>query len=414
MRVVLAEDEKTTRLLLTRMLERWGYEVSAVEDGEAAWTCLSAEDPPRLAVLDWSMPRLDGVELCERLRARESGPYVYVLLITGKTDATDLARGLSCGADDFLRKPLGALEFRARLAVAKRALAHDVKLERYAAQMEELAEARARQLVNQERMATLGLLSAGVAHEINNPASFISGNAQTLERFWQDIGPVVQVASDGATDAEQARKLKFVLREFDRTLEGIQHGVSRISKIVGGLQAYARQKPGERSRVPVGECISRALELCNYQINQAGAEVTRPESGGDTVIRVDTQQIEQVVVNLLVNALHAMEGQAATPRLELRVRAADGRVRVEVEDSGKGVPAEVQARMWDPFFTTKEAGKGTGLGLAICQKIATDHGGSLSLSQAPGRGACFVLEIPQAPASVVDGATTGERKAAAS
>ncbi len=380
------------------MLVRWGHDVAVAKDGTEAWEALQTDPCPRIAILDWNMPGMVGIDICTRLKAKRGGEYVYTILITHGSDEDAAQVALDSGADDFLRKPLDLKELRSRVGVGLRVVEYDDRvrektreLERYTTQLEEIAASRARQLAHAERMVTLGMLSAGMAHEINNPSTFISGNAQTIRRFWNDAAPWLQIYAATA-DAKEQRKIAFMLDELPKSLDGIQSGVKRIAKIVRGLKAYSGQNRTECSDCDVNRCVQSALELCNYELQKGG---TRVQCVFDEVpvVRADAQQLEQVLVNLLVNASHAM-GQCATKRVTVRSKREGEQIELTVSDSGPGIPHELVEKIFDPFFTTKPAGKGTGLGLSICRDIVRAHDGDLSVANLPEGGAQFRILLP--------------------
>jgi len=184
MKILLAEDDRTTRLILAATLKKMGHEIILAENGTIAWELIQQPDAPKTVILDWVMPGLDGHEVCKRIRSL-SLPYRYIIMQTSKDSKEDIDSGFAVGVDDYLTKPLNPEALRHKLHVAERVLKYEYKLESYASQMESLAKERAKQLMHADRMATLGMLSAGVAHEINNPLTFISGNAQILEKAWK-------------------------------------------------------------------------------------------------------------------------------------------------------------------------------------------------------------------------------------
>lgn len=191
MRMLVAEDDLTSRLFLLALLRKQGHEVIEAADGIQAWDCLCRPDAPRMVILDWMMPGLDGIELCRRLRGPGRSGYTYVIMQTARESQQDIHDGFTAGVDDYLVKPLDKDQLLYRVRVGERLLQYEQKiasnqeqLARYAHEMTDLAEQRARQLLHADRMATLGTLSAGIAHEINNPATFIAGNAQTMQRGW--------------------------------------------------------------------------------------------------------------------------------------------------------------------------------------------------------------------------------------
>jgi signal transduction histidine kinase len=398
---LLAEDDVTSRRLLGHWIEQWGYAVQVVEDGVRAMEALCAPRGPRLAVLDWNMPGKDGVRVCRELGER-SVPYVHSILITSTSDAQSQSEALDSGASDFLSKPIRPEELRSRLGVGCRVLAYqeqlavkNASLRRYALDLETLARSRAQQLLHADRMATLGLLVAGLAHEINNPATFISGNAQTLDQFWKDVEPLLR-ASVQECPAEQRRKLDFVLEELPRAVAGIQGGVKRIAKIVRGLKAYARQGKGECQACAVNQCLDTALTLCSHELASRGIRVVRHLSDGLSEFWGDGQQIEQVFLNLMMNAAQAMQKSELRELTLTSGMTAERRLRVTIEDTGPGIPAAILPRIWQPFFTTKPAGEGTGLGLSICKDIVKAHEGELSAENRVEGGARFMVELPVA------------------
>ena len=391
MRALVADDDPTSLAMLNRTLSDWEYDVVTAADGDQAWDILSSDDPPRLAVLDWMMPGLDGVDICQRLREAVGGKYIYTVLVTSRDGGDELRVALDSGADDLVRKPFNRHELKRRLAVGRRVASYDTELERYASEMEELAGLRATQLLQADRMATLGLLSAGIADEVNNPATFISGNVQTIKQFWGDVEWVLLERLEH-TDGDEARKLVFVLEELPKALEGIHGGVKRIAKIVKGLKLYAGQQTSAKSVCAVDACVERALDLCRYQLKKSTA-IERDVPETLPAIFADSQQIEQVIVNLVTNGVDAME-RSPNPTIRVTANGDDASITLYIEDNGPGIPDAVIEKIWDPFFTTKSAGKGTGLGLAICKSIIEDHGGQLSVENKQEGGARFRLTVP--------------------
>ncbi|MCC6797157.1 MAG: response regulator [Candidatus Hydrogenedentes bacterium] len=395
LQVLVADDEITTRIGLKALLERSGYSVVLALNGDAAWEVLSDDVPPQIALLDWEMPGLLGPEICRRLATRSNGPFVYTILLTGRTDDGDLVNGFDSGANDFMCKPFNALELKSRIGAAARIVQYErelhdknVTLAEYATEMERLAEDRARQLVHSDRMATLGTLAAGMAHEINNPASFISGNLQTLELFWKDVGDALSRSECVAGDS----KLLFIQEEMPKLIAEMRSGVSRISRIVNSLRSYSHAGAKTTDNlVAINTCVDDALLLCRNNLKHN--VVTNCELDPDLPkVTGDCTQITQVLVNLITNAVHAMEPAGGTIHIESKVNDKD--VVVTVRDSGQGIPEDSLEKIWLPFFTTKQVGKGTGLGLPICQRIIEEHGGSIGAENHLGGGALFTITLP--------------------
>lgn len=397
MLVLAAEDDAISRLLLVNILRECGHEAVEAADGLQAWDLLRQPGAPKVAILDWMMPGMDGLEVCRRIRGLPD-TYIYTIMHTARDDDLEIDEGFQAGADDYLVKPVSRHQLVHRLHVAERILSYEERLQdnrrqllRYANEMQSLAEERARQLVHADRMVTLGTLSAGIAHEINNPVSFISGNMQTMQRAWTLLSE--RLKPDAAV-LEHEPQLAFLFEEFPKMFAGMKNGVERVTKIVSGLKRFARVDSGTREKFQVGTVIAEALELCQGSVkHRAVVETSIPEGIPD--ILGDARQIEQVVVNLVTNAVDAACGRAEA-RVSVRVHFSDGVVCTEIADNGPGIPLEVMDRLFDPFFTTKEEGKGTGLGLSISKGIMDEHGGTLTVRNDPAGGARFVFCLPVA------------------
>lgn len=226
-----------------------------------------------------------------------------------------------------------------------------------------------RRLAQAEKLSSIGLLAAGVAHEVNTPLAVISSYAQMLAR---------QVAGD----EEKARLLEKITRQ-----------TFRASEIVNALLNFSRAVPGRFEEVDLNRLIRETLLLLEHQLEQAGIRVELELEEGLAPIQGDPGKLQQVFLNLFLNARDAMEGGGT---LAIRSRCDGRRIRIEVRDSGPGIPSEHLHRIFDPFFTTKPARRGTGLGLSISYGIVREHGGEIEVESRPGEGACFRLAFPLA------------------
>ncbi|MFW5844856.1 MAG: sensor histidine kinase [Planctomycetota bacterium] len=386
MHVLLAEHDATTRLLIGSLLRGWGYSVCTCADGSSALGHLESEGGPPLALLDQDMPGADAVAICRHLRARPPLRRPYLIVLSSRYGEKDVVQALDAGADDHLVKPCARGELRARLGVGERVLLLQGDLLRQNADLEQLAEARAQELLHARRLAVLGTLSAGVAHEINNPITFIAGNLQVLEQCWGMCQP-----EQSGCSLDQS----FCRREVPEILASMRRGVERVSRIVDLLRNYARKPEHELPDVAdLSAAISTALELCGKQLEKSLAVSVELDADLPSV-GCDAQSLEQVLVNLLTNAADAIP----PPRRGhcwLRARRAAERIAIAICDDGCGMTPEQRASCFDPFFTTKPPGSGTGLGLSISQRLITEHAGSLDVQERPGGGTCFNLELPVA------------------
>lgn len=249
------------------------------------------------------------------------------------------------------------------------------ELDRQNRWLEQIVAERTARLIQSEKIATMGSLLAGVAHELNNPLSVAMATAQLLR--------------------EQSGDPESLKRRADR----IFAATDRCSRIVKNFLALARQRPPERGVVDLNAVVQQAVEMLAYDLRTDGVEVSMELAEGLPLLWGDAHQLHQVLVNLITNAHHAI--RRASPR---RVRITTGcsgsgaGVRLVVADSGPGIPAELRETIFEPFFTTKPTGEGTGLGLSLCRNIIAEHGGTITVDAHPGPGATFVIELPASAA----------------
>jgi signal transduction histidine kinase len=222
-----------------------------------------------------------------------------------------------------------------------------------------------------DKLASIGLLVSGVAHEINNP---LTGTIAYTELL------AMRVTDEG------------ILAELKKILDSAE----RCKKIVNNLLTYSRQRMPSKSLESISDIIDRAIDLRNYWLKSNNIEIVREYDPASTVF-VDAQQIQQVMLNLLLNAEQALvdTGQA-NPRIRFVTRSdkTNRRLVIEVIDNGPGIPSSVASKIFDPFYTTKSVGIGTGLGLSISHGIIAEHGGTIRFENAEGGGAAFIIELP--------------------
>ncbi|BEG78275.1 sensor histidine kinase [Achromobacter xylosoxidans] len=254
------------------------------------------------------------------------------------------------------------------------------------------------QLLHSEKLASLGQLVAGVAHELNNPISFVLGNVHALSKYSDRLRTylaAIHAHEPKAVLAEMRRKLRIehLLADLPSLIEGTLEGAQRTADIVHGLKRFSAMDSEERKPVNLPEVIERAIHW--VQKGRSAPVDVQWETGSPLTVMGSAGQLQQVMMNLLQNGFDAV-GQNEAPHIWVTVGHADGMVRVVLRDNGPGIPPEHLLRIFDPFFTTKPVGKGTGLGLSISYGIVEQHGGRLSARNAEGGGAEFVLELPLA------------------
>ncbi|MEG4960529.1 MULTISPECIES: ATP-binding protein [unclassified Microcoleus] len=269
------------------------------------------------------------------------------------------------------------------------------------------------QLIQNEKMASLGQLVGGVAHEINNPASFIYGNLSHAQEYIQNLFNILNLYQKHYPEPdpeiqEQAEKneIDFIVEDLPKLLESMQMGVKRISNIVLSLRNFSRLDESDMKRVDIHEGIESTLLILQNRFNKndgtPAIEVIK-EYGTMPAIECYVGHLNQVFMNILTNAIDALEEgkgklgspQSPIPSIRIRTELIDNKIAVRIADNGSGIPEEIQQNIFDPFFTTKPVGKGTGLGLSISYKIVVEkHGGNLRCISSPGKGAELIVEIP--------------------
>jgi len=370
-----------------------------------------ADEGGRIKLLNPTGQRVFGYEESEVL-----GQPLTLLMPTGDRDAheqalrryveTQDARSVGCRTERQGRRK-GGETFPLELSLSAIELPEGIT---FLGAIHDLTERRRMQamIVQAEKLASLGLLSAGVAHEINNPLAFVANNLFILERDTRGLLEVLEACEEAhpalaAAHPELARRidqlgeaidLPYIRANLGRLFSSTRQGVKRISGIVENLRGFARLDQADVDRVDLHQAIAGSLELIRGQLERCHITVEQHE-GGLLPFVCAPAQINQVVLNILVNAMQAIEATGrGGGRIEIDTRAQDDEVILEVADDGCGIPESNLPRIFDPFFTTKPTGQGTGLGLAISHRIVTDHGGRVEVESTPGRGSRFRVILP--------------------
>jgi signal transduction histidine kinase len=263
-------------------------------------------------------------------------------------------------------------------------------------------------LVQSEKLASLGQLAAGVAHEINNPLAFVLNNVQVLRRdvtgamaildTYRQARPTLEKTEPAlaaqAAGLEEKWDLPYLLGSLERLFDKTSEGILRVRDIVQNLRDFVRLDNAEISEVNFNDCVKSALEIINHEIKKKSIRIDT-DFGQLPPIACHPRKINQVLINLLVNA--AQSCADAGGLIAIRTRADGDSVVIEVEDNGSGIKPEHLPRIFDPFFTTKAVGQGTGLGLSVSYGIVRDHGGAITVDSQVGRGSTFTVRLPIGP-----------------
>ena len=415
---ILAVDDSPSYLneLLT-VLRGEGYDVVPARSGEEGVEMLIAQQFDCI-LLDLLMPGMDGIETCRRIKASQVLRDVPLIMLTAAEDRRAMIEALASGADDFISKSseLEVLKARVRAQLRRKQFEDEhrnIREKLLCSQIEaaearaarELAETRAKlveelehknqaltqayrelqtaqaQLVQSAKLASLGELVAGVAHEINNPLAFVVSHLATVRRSVDRI----QEPLRGALSAEDAVAWQ---RAVDRLPE-MQTGLSRIRELVLKLRTFSRLDEGERNTVSIRECIESLLTILGHRLRDRVEVDAR--YGAPDLVECYPSLLTQAIMNLVANAIDAIEGRG---KIVIVSGADAGMYRISVADTGTGIPDQLRDRVLDPFFTTKPVGQGTGLGLSITDSIVRKHGGTLTLLNGAEGGTVATIRIP--------------------
>lgn len=384
LRVLVVDDEPVNREVLAQHLVSRGFEVLQASDGVQAIARIEA-DRPDVVLLDVMMPKKTGYDVLEEVRPKLDAEQLPVLLLTAKAQESDLKHGFGLGASDYLLKPVSFVELDARLGhharLVRAVRALSVELEERRRLQGELDLATQR-LTQAENMATLGMLMAGIAHDLRNPLNYVQGAAERIRAALPHLR-----SEDGALRDKNIALLEKVVGWVDQ-------GTASMNAISLAMRNQARGGGAQIVDVNLREVVTESLLLCRSRTRVCEVEV----DVADEIIRADATALGQLVMNLVSNAADAiLEVRAKDADYPTKIRVSaqivGGRFQIAVEDSGPGIPEHVRALILEPFFTTKPRGQGTGLGLAIVQRVVKQHGGTLEVgkSQALG-GASFRVE----------------------
>jgi two-component system sensor histidine kinase HupT/HoxJ len=252
-----------------------------------------------------------------------------------------------------------------------------------------------RKLIEQEKMASLGRLVAGVAHELNNPISFIYGNIHVLDRYRRNLGDYFgeaeKVGDPFDADLRKKYRIDTILADLAPLVDGTLEGAKRVSEIVKNLRRLSFNRAHEAQKIELGRIIAMATQwAARAKKNQAEIEIVVAPG---LAMWGNEGQIHQIIVNLIDNALDALRG-LPNPRIEVWAGLVGGEIEIDVTDNGAGIAEAAFDKLFEPFFTTKTVGEGTGLGLWISWSIAREHGGSITAANRPEGGALFTVRMP--------------------
>ncbi len=429
--------------LLMQMLAAQNYQLKAAPSGKLA-LIHAMTSPPDLILLDIMMPEMNGYEVCRHLKAAERTRDIPIIFISAMQEVEDKVRAFKAGGVDYISKPFQAQEVLARVAVhlelrrsqqqlqqerddqAQQLATQNETLDRLSREQADLNTKLAdqladrqileAQLIQNDKLAMLGQMLAGIAHEINNPVGFIAGNLRPAQDYVQDLLDLVALyqqewpqPSSAIIDKITEIDLDYLLDDLPKLLDSMRVGTERLRSLSQSLRTFARADTEQKVACDLHESLDGALLILQHRLK---AQRDRPATtivrdyGKLPLVPCYPGQLNQVFLNLLANALDALEEAAQNPRegvapapgqitIRTEVNTAGDQVTVAIQDNGPGIPLAIQAKIFEHLFTTKAVGQGTGLGLSIAREIVeVKHGGKIACHSAPGAGAEFTLCLP--------------------
>lgn len=428
--IFVIDDMPENLEVVTDALILAGYSVAAVTSGERALRRLQ-NYLPDLILLDIQMPGMNGFETCQALKADAKTAHIPIIFITALSDSENIAKGFALGAVDYVTKPFQEAELLARVQthlnlrninqrLEQQVMERTRDLENTMAQLQDtLRQLKSSQLqvLQQEKMASLGNLVAGVAHEVNNPVGFLNGSISNAKEYVHALinhlalyqkhypSPVEDIQSHS-----DKIDLLFLREDFPKLLASMQTASDRIHDISKSLRTFSRADQENRVMVDIHEGIDSTLMILKYRIK---ANEYRPDiqviKEYETLPQTNCfpGQVNQVFMNILANAIDMFDElaervsydeletnpQIITIHTEWMTDA--NAIAIRIRDNGKGMDQSVLEKVFDPLFTTKEIGKGTGLGLAIAHQIIVEvHAGTLDIRSEIGEGTEFYIGLP--------------------
>ncbi|HSB30319.1 MAG TPA: response regulator [Candidatus Sulfobium mesophilum] len=346
-KILIVDDTVDTVELLRKRLRSEGYDTSEAYDGEECLACVGSYNPD-LIILDVMMPKLNGYEVCERLKTNEDTRYIPVLMLTAKSEISDKVKGLDTGADDYLAKPFDYKELSARIrSLLKIKQSHE-------------------KLVEDEKLGALEQMMDEVAHEVRNPLVSIGGYARRVH--------------DNLPEGSPNRKY----------MEMIMEDVAKLEKMIKQMIEIQMMSLSYVEPTNVNNVIMQALTIFERELEEKAIDVETELRNDLPLIQADPMQLTQAIANLIQNAIEAMTAETRVLRLSSSV--IEGCIEIRVADTGKGISREKTKHIFEPLFTSKIYGPG--LGLTYTLKVIQEHRGTISIESDPGKGSTFTVRLP--------------------
>lgn len=367
--LLLVDDEEGFRATIAKRLGKRGFVLIQASSGEECLEILSKE-PMDVVVLDVKMPGMNGIETLKAIK--QTYKKTQVILLTGNVAVSDGIEGIKSGAFDYLTKPV---EIDHLVNKIKQAF-EIIRLEEEKQEELEYRAKLEKKMIDTERLVSLGTLSTGIAHEINNPLAIINESAGFMKQV---------VSAPEMFEYSQRDALLM-------GIEKIEKSVKRARKITHQLLGHVKKQGSQFSEVNLKALLYETLGLLKKELEDKNIKIIWKIDKEKNVFWSDPYQIRQVLMNLLNNAIHAVKKNGS---ITLSISDIDDDIILEIEDDGIGIPKENLRKIFDPFFTTKSFDEGTGLGLFVVHKILSDLDSEIEVKSTLGKGTSFKIKLPK-------------------
>lgn len=411
-KILVINDEVTVQVVLQNLLEREGYQVAiAIESQDGLDQAQTLH--PDVIISDWMTPQINGLEICRQIKADPALATTFFMLLTAREGFEDRSQGFAAGVDDFLFKPIEAQDVLARVRLGLRVQELTQQRDRDRQDLQQIQS----QLVHSEKMASLGVLVQGIAHEINNPITFIYSNLTHVQNYASDLIDLLslyqkqsETIGPDILQKQQEMELDFVLSDLFKILTSMRTGSDRIRQIILSLQEFSRTDRSGWQPFDINASLDNTLLMLQNRLpareGRSDIKIIK-EYGELPLVECYAGQLNQAFLNILNNAIDALdalelnsledfETDQLKPTIEIITQVLDpNHVLIQITDNGVGMNEAVKAQIFEPFFTTKALDEASGLGLPISyQIIVHQHQGHLNCCSEPGKGTEFSIEIP--------------------
>ncbi|MEB3343599.1 hybrid sensor histidine kinase/response regulator [Okeania sp.] len=411
--ILIVDDNPTNLSVLSETLGGAGFRFRVAMDGETA-LALVERNQPELILLDVQMPGIDGFETCRQLKTNPATQGIPIIFITAFADTESKAKAFALGAVDYIPKPFESAEVLARVRVHLQLKSLTESLEAQVRDRTATLQKAQVQLVQQEKLSSLGEMVAGIGHELNNPINFIVNNIKPLQEYITIMTEILNLyQQEYSTPSLELREtiedlaLEFVLEDITKILNSFRLGADRIKNISTSIRMFSRLDNETKVLADLHECLDSTLIILQHRLKGKGdrspIEVIKSYGSLPSVLCYPGQ-MNQVFMNILANAIDALDetmiqGKLGDwlPKIKITTQTnlSEEEIVIKIADNGIGIPESIKPRLFEAMFTTKSVGKGTGLGLAIAHQIVVEqHNGSLDVNSQVGSGAEFTIQIP--------------------